>query len=62
MAEAASAARTDSSKGPGDQRTSHDACGVCQKCVEGRYNLCENYGKPGLHAQYGHNVQGCDAT
>jgi L-iditol 2-dehydrogenase len=42
--------------------TSHDACGVCQKCVEGRYNLCENYGKPGLHKQYGHNVQGADAT
>jgi L-iditol 2-dehydrogenase len=42
--------------------TSHDACGVCQKCVEGRYNLCENYGVPGLHKQYGHNVQGADAT
>lgn len=42
--------------------TSHDACGVCQKCVEGRYNLCENYGRPGLHKQYGHNVQGADAT
>jgi L-iditol 2-dehydrogenase len=42
--------------------TSHDACGVCQKCVEGRYNLCENYGKPGLHRQYGHNTQGADAT
>jgi L-iditol 2-dehydrogenase len=41
--------------------TSHDACGVCQKCVEGRYNLCENYGRPGLHKQYGHNVQGADA-
>ncbi len=41
--------------------TSHDACGVCQKCVEGRYNLCENYGKRGLHKQYGHNVQGADA-
>ena len=41
--------------------TSHDACGVCQKCVEGRYNLCENYGKPGLHRQYGHNFQGADA-
>jgi L-iditol 2-dehydrogenase len=41
--------------------TSHDACGVCQKCVEGRYNLCENYGKPGLHRQYGHNYQGADA-
>jgi len=42
--------------------TSHDACGVCQKCVEGQYNLCENYGKPGLHKQYGHNQQGADAT
>ena len=42
--------------------TSHDACGFCQKCVEGHYNLCENYGKPGLHKQYGHNVQGADAT
>ena len=42
--------------------TSHDACGVCQKCVEGRYNLCENYGKEGLHRQYGHNTQGADAT
>jgi L-iditol 2-dehydrogenase len=42
--------------------TSHDACGVCQKCVEGRYNLCENYGRDGLHRQYGHNYQGADAT
>ena len=42
--------------------TSHDACGVCQKCVEGRYNLCENYGTPGLHRQYGHSVQGADAA
>jgi L-iditol 2-dehydrogenase len=30
--------------------------------VEGRYNLCENYGKPGLHRQYGHNFTGADAT
>jgi L-iditol 2-dehydrogenase len=42
--------------------TSHDACGVCQKCVEGHYNLCENYGRVGLHKQYGHSVQGSDAT
>ncbi|HEX8940558.1 MAG TPA: alcohol dehydrogenase catalytic domain-containing protein [Candidatus Limnocylindrales bacterium] len=42
--------------------TSHDACGVCQACVEGRYNLCANYGVPGLHRQYGHTVQGADAT
>ena len=42
--------------------TSHNACGACQKCVEGQYNLCENYGKLGLHSQYGHNVQGVNAT
>ena len=41
--------------------TSHDACGVCQLCVEGRYNLCENYGVMELHRQYGHNYQGADA-
>lgn len=38
--------------------TSHDACGLCQKCVEGRYNLCENYGNMDVHRQYGHNYQG----
>jgi L-iditol 2-dehydrogenase len=42
--------------------TSHDACGFCQKCVEGHYNICENYGVEGLHRQYGHNAQGADAT
>lgn len=41
--------------------TSHDACGFCQKCVEGRYNLCENYGNLDVHRQYGHNYQGCYA-
>ncbi|MEX1335365.1 MAG: alcohol dehydrogenase catalytic domain-containing protein [Candidatus Limnocylindrales bacterium] len=41
--------------------TSHDACGVCQACVEGRYNLCQNYGVMDLHRQYGHNWQGADA-
>ena len=41
--------------------TSHDACGVCQACVEGRYNLCQNYGVMELHRQYGHNYQGADA-
>lgn len=41
--------------------TSHNACGYCQKCVEGRYNLCENYGIFGLHRQYGHNWQGAFA-
>lgn len=41
--------------------TSHNACGVCQKCVEGRYNLCENYGNFAVHRQYGHNWQGAFA-
>jgi L-iditol 2-dehydrogenase len=42
--------------------TAHDPCGFCQKCVEGRYNLCENFGRQGLHRLYGHNYQGADAT
>lgn len=41
--------------------TSHDACGVCQACVEGRYNLCQNYGHMNVHRQYGHNWQGAFA-
>lgn len=41
--------------------TSHDACGICQMCVEGRYNLCENYGDTSVHRQYGHNWQGAFA-
>ncbi len=41
--------------------TSHDACGNCQKCVEGRYNLCENYGNMDVHRQYGHNYPGAFA-
>jgi L-iditol 2-dehydrogenase len=42
--------------------TPHDACGFCQKCVEGRYNVCENDGRPGLHKLYGHNYPGADAA
>jgi L-iditol 2-dehydrogenase len=41
--------------------TSHNACGVCPRCVEGRYNICENFGVEGLHAQYGHNTNGAYA-
>jgi L-iditol 2-dehydrogenase len=41
--------------------TSHNACGVCPRCVEGRYNICENFGVEGLHAQYGHNADGAYA-
>src|SRR3954463_15337271 len=38
--------------------TSHAACGYCRRCIEGRYNICENFGVEGLHAQYGHNAPG----
>ncbi|MBX6342714.1 MAG: alcohol dehydrogenase catalytic domain-containing protein, partial [Thermomicrobiaceae bacterium] len=41
--------------------TSHAPCGFCRMCVTGRYNLCENYGREGLHAQYGHNADGAYA-
>jgi L-iditol 2-dehydrogenase len=42
--------------------TSHSPCGYCRACLEGRYNVCENYGRDGLHAQYGHNAPGAYAT
>jgi L-iditol 2-dehydrogenase len=41
--------------------TSHAACGYCRRCIEGRYNICENFGVDGLHAQYGHNTDGAYA-
>ena len=41
--------------------TSHAPCGYCRKCIEGRYNLCENFGVEGLHKQYGHNADGAYA-
>ncbi len=41
--------------------TSHSPCGYCRRCVEGRYNICENFGVEGLHAQYGHNAPGAYA-
>lgn len=41
--------------------TSHSPCAICRQCVRGRYNLCENYGRPGMHSHYGHTVQGCYA-
>lgn len=41
--------------------TSHAACGYCPRCIEGRYNVCENFGVEGLHAQYGHNASGAYA-
>ncbi len=41
--------------------TSHAGCGVCRLCVEGRYNLCENFGDERVHRQYGHYTQGAYA-
>jgi L-iditol 2-dehydrogenase len=41
--------------------TSHAACGYCRRCIEGRYNICENFGVDSLHAQYGHNTDGAYA-
>ena len=38
--------------------TSHAGCGFCRLCVEGRYNICENYGDERLHRKYGHYTQG----
>ncbi len=43
--------------------TSHAGCGYCRMCRTGRYNLCENYGRPETgHRQYGHYSQGAYAT
>jgi L-iditol 2-dehydrogenase len=41
--------------------TSHAPCGYCRRCIEGRYNICENFGVEGLHDQYGHNAPGAYA-
>lgn len=41
---------------------SHVGCGHCRMCLQGRYNLCLNYGHTELgHRQYGHYVQGAYA-
>lgn len=42
--------------------TSHCGCGYCRMCLDGRYNLCENYGNESVgHRQYGHYSQGAYA-
>ena len=41
--------------------TSHAGCGFCRLCIEGRHNLCENFGDERLHRQYGHYTQGAYA-
>lgn len=41
---------------PGDRVAgqAHKGCGYCRRCLEGRYNICENYGKPETgHRHYG---------
>lgn len=44
---------------PGDRvaAENHAGCGVCPNCKAGRYNLCEQAGRPG-HRLYGHTAQG----
>lgn len=40
----------------------HCGCGTCEMCMQGRYNLCLNYGKQDAgHHHYGHNTPGCYA-
>ena len=40
----------------------HCGCGHCRYCLEGRYNLCQNYGKPESgHRHYGFVSQGAYA-
>lgn len=37
----------------------HAGCGGCRPCIEGLYNLCENYGEPDLgHAHVGFTIWG----
>ena len=40
----------------------HSGCGKCRNCMEGRYNICENYGKPETgHSHYGFITPGAYA-
>ncbi len=40
----------------------HKGCGYCRNCLEGKYNLCLNYGnKKSGHAHYGFNTTGAYA-
>ena len=36
-------------------------CGHCRNCMEGRFTICTNYGKPKIHKMYGHISQGAYA-
>lgn len=49
---------------PGDRVAgeAHKGCGVCENCLEGRYNICLNYGKPETgHEHYGFRTAGAYA-
>ena len=40
----------------------HKGCGVCRNCLEGRYTICENYGRPESgQRHYGFTTQGAYA-
>ncbi|HTU02997.1 MAG TPA: zinc-binding dehydrogenase, partial [Candidatus Sulfotelmatobacter sp.] len=40
----------------------HGGCGVCTNCLQGRYTLCENYGRPEAgHRHYGFITPGAYA-
>jgi len=40
----------------------HKGCGICPNCLEGRYTLCENYGRPEAgHRHYGFITAGAYA-
>ncbi len=40
----------------------HKGCGICRNCLNGKYNLCENYGKPETgHRHYGFISRGAYA-
>ncbi|MCE1254595.1 MAG: alcohol dehydrogenase catalytic domain-containing protein [Anaerolineae bacterium] len=49
---------------PGDRVAgqAHCGCGKCRNCLEGRYSICENYGKPETgHSHYGFITAGAYA-
>ena len=41
--------------------SSHAGCMYCKTCIDGRYNLCLNYGNERIHSHYGHTKQGAYA-
>ena len=41
--------------------SSNAGCMHCKTCIDGRYNLCLNYGNSHVHSHYGHTAQGAYA-